>query len=50
MRDKDGSLIVDPEAQSHQWAEYFEDLLKPAYAEVDVSLLDQEEQALFLNI
>ena len=46
VQGKYGSLIADPEAQSHRWAEYFEDLLKPATAEVYVCLLDQEEQAL----
>ena len=46
VRDKHGSLISDPEAQSHRWAEYFEDLLKPETAETDFSLLDQEEQVL----
>ena len=46
VRDKDGSLIPDPEAQSHRWAEYFEELLTPAAESVDFSLLDSEEQLL----
>ena len=45
-QDKSGSLTSDPEAQSHQWAEFFEDLSKPAADQVDLSQLDQEEQAL----
>ena len=44
VRDKNGSLISDPEAQSHRWAEYFEELLQPASDVVDFSLLDPEEK------
>ena len=44
VRDKNGSLISDPEAQSHRWAEYFEELLQPASDVVDFSLLDSEEK------
>ena len=43
---KSGSLISDPEAQPRQWAEFFEDLSKPAADELDFFRLDQEEQAL----
>ena len=46
VRDKDGSLIPDPEAQANRWAEYFEELLTPAPDSVDFSLLDSEEEVL----
>ena len=46
VRDKNGTLISDPEAQSHRWAEYFEELLTPAADAVDFSLLDQDEKVL----
>ncbi|KAL5251712.1 hypothetical protein ACHWQZ_G014757 [Mnemiopsis leidyi] len=44
VRDKAGNLISDPEAQSHRWAEYFEELLAPAEEVVDFSLLESEEK------
>ncbi|KAL5268053.1 hypothetical protein ACHWQZ_G004934 [Mnemiopsis leidyi] len=44
VRDKAGNLISDPEAQSHRWAEYFEELLAPAEEMVDFSLLESEEK------
>ena len=46
VRDKNGSLIPDPEAQAHRWAEYFEELLTPAAGTTDFSLLDSEEEIL----
>ncbi|XP_063691252.1 uncharacterized protein LOC134823648 [Bolinopsis microptera] len=46
VRDKNGTLISDPEAQSHRWAEYFEELLTPAANAVDFSILDQDEKLL----
>ena len=46
VRDKNGTLISDPEAQSHRWAEYFEELLTPAADVVDFSLLEEDEKVL----
>ena len=40
------SYLSDPEAQSHRWAEYFEELLTPAADAADFSLLDHDEKVL----
>ena len=44
VRDKDGKLISDPNAQSDRWAEYFEGLLKPPLNPVNFSDIDGEEK------
>ena len=44
VRDKNGVLIPDLEAQSNQSAEYFEELLTPAVEVPDFTVLDWEEQ------